>query len=346
MTVGPEGGTWNAFCGEVTVTLAPGTFTRPDYLIIRKLSGGPPPLAGLRVSGAAKPLFVLAQVSPMYELAAGEAAPRKPVRVLIRYDEGRLGGGEPRKLGVYRQDARDPDAWKCVGGRWEAESGAVEAFVRSWGRLSVLMHDRSFSDIQGHWAQRDVELLASRHVVSGVTAKEFLPEAPLTRAQAAKLITEMLARNPESPVRWARPAEPTFRDVQPTDWFYSYVETAAEYGAVKGYGGVFRPRAPVTREELAAMIVRALGWEPGGGAPGNAPFADAVTASPWARVCERRPGDGPLHRAHGYGLRSPAERQEGPGGRGGGAGHGPDGLDRRPGGLRRGAGAWWPERWV
>lgn len=284
VAVGPEAARIDAFCGELVVTIEPGTFSRPDYLVIKKSGGEPLPLVGLASPGDGKPLFVLSQVTPLYELTAGQEVPQKPVRLLVRYDERRLGDAQPEKLGLYRRDGPEGLMWRYEGGRWESESGAVEAALRSWGRVSVLLHDRSFGDIRTHWARRQIELLASRHVVAGVTGVEFRPDAPLTRAQAAKLVTEMMARNPDASLRRLRPAQPTFRDVKPKDWFYPYVETAAARGVLRGYAGFFRPGDPVTREELAAMMLRALGWEPEEGTPREFPFRDAQAVSPWARA--------------------------------------------------------------
>jgi deferrochelatase/peroxidase EfeB len=57
-----------------------------------------------------------------------------------------------------------------------------------------------------------------------------------------------------------RPQSPTFTDVSPSDWFYQAVETAVQAGIAKGYGdGTFRPGAPISRQEIACVLVQALG---------------------------------------------------------------------------------------
>ena len=43
------------------------------------------------------------------------------------------------------------------------------------------------------------------------------------------------------------------------DWFYTAVAHAVEYGWVNGYAdGTFRPNAPISRAEVAAIINRVL----------------------------------------------------------------------------------------
>lgn len=43
-------------------------------------------------------------------------------------------------------------------------------------------------------------------------------------------------------------------------WYYSAVETAYANGAITRQTDTFRPREPITREELAVMLVRAMGY--------------------------------------------------------------------------------------
>ncbi len=57
------------------------------------------------------------------------------------------------------------------------------------------------------------------------------------------------------------PSTPTYQDVQDPDaWYYSAVETAYAHGAITDQTDTFRPGDPITREELAVMLVRSLGY--------------------------------------------------------------------------------------
>jgi hypothetical protein len=78
----------------------------------------------------------------------------------------------------------------------------------------------------------------------------------VVRAQFAKMI--MLATELHT-VEINNQGHPTFGDVSqvPADYPYDFVEEAATYGIVGGYGnGKFGPYAPITRGQLVAMIVR------------------------------------------------------------------------------------------
>lgn len=54
---------------------------------------------------------------------------------------------------------------------------------------------------------------------------------------------------------------PTYSDVPADAWCYGAVEAAAACGALSSQSGTFRPGDAITREELAVLLVRALGYE-------------------------------------------------------------------------------------
>ncbi|MFC0212766.1 S-layer homology domain-containing protein [Paenibacillus chartarius] len=130
----------------------------------------------------------------------------------------------------------------------------------------------------GHWAEADVETLASKLIVHGVTDTNFAPEQPVTRAEFAALIARALGLLPQRTDR--------FRDVQESDWFSGAVGAAAKANLISGYeDGTFRPDAPVTREQMAAMLARALqlgGHEVQGNAALLERFTDRADISAWA----------------------------------------------------------------
>jgi len=71
----------------------------------------------------------------------------------------------------------------------------------------------------------------------------------------------------------------TFRDVQPSDWYYGPVEVLAGMGTVRGDpGGTFRPYAPETRAEFASAIAALLHLTP----TYNAVFSDVFVGDSFA----------------------------------------------------------------
>ena len=83
----------------------------------------------------------------------------------------------------------------------------------------------SFTDISGHWAEKEIERAATLGWVSGYTDGSFHPDAPITRAEAMTLINRVLCRMPEtkadlldSMTKWP--------DNQPGAWYYLAVQEA------------------------------------------------------------------------------------------------------------------------
>jgi hypothetical protein len=79
----------------------------------------------------------------------------------------------------------------------------------------------------------------------------------------------------------------TFRDVVAVAWYFDAVVWASDCGIVLGFGdGRFNPNAPITREQMAVMLVRYMRYK---GHPDKMtrgdrtlPFADEARISSWA----------------------------------------------------------------
>lgn len=143
-----------------------------------------------------------------------------------------------------------------VPSTFETEDDNTYAILKRNGNsiYTVIEHSKSFSDIVGHWAQADVELLANKLVVDGVTDSTFEADRNITRAEFAALVVRSLGLTPGS-------GSASFSDVASGAWYADVVATAANAGIIDGYeDNTFRPNQQITREELAAMVVRALAY--------------------------------------------------------------------------------------
>ncbi|MQL53258.1 hypothetical protein GFC01_13520 [Desulfofundulus thermobenzoicus] len=133
-----------------------------------------------------------------------------------------------------------------------------------------------FSDLNGHWAQKQVQAWADRGLVNGYPDGTFQPDKAVTRAEFVALVNRaMNKQNPE--------ATADFKDVQTGDWFYREVAAAVKAGYVSGYEDkTFRPNQAITRQEAASIIDRLLQLDRGDeGALTK--FKDAAQMGSWAR---------------------------------------------------------------
>ncbi|MGE7611529.1 S-layer homology domain-containing protein [Paenibacillus sp. NPDC101420] len=148
---------------------------------------------------------------------------------------------------------------------------------------TVIHSDVTFNDIKGHWAQSDIELLASKLIVKGETSTRFAPEQQITRAEFAALLVRSLGLD-------AQGTTVKFKDVKASDWFYGAVAAATDAKIVNGLeDNSFHPLAPISREEMAVMTLRALtyaGYTSSAANPSNvlASYKDKGSIGSWAEA--------------------------------------------------------------
>lgn len=150
----------------------------------------------------------------------------------------------------------------------------------------VEAENKSFTDIRGHWAQRDVELLTSKLIVQGVSDSLFAPDSRITRAEFTALLVRALGIGMEDRAR-----KLTFQDVDQNSWYASAIEAGVSAGLVNGSGGRFAPNAPITREQMAVMVAGALSITGRSGVDAsraesllNHKFTDRSDISSWATI--------------------------------------------------------------
>jgi len=107
-----------------------------------------------------------------------------------------------------------------------------------------------------------IQALADLDVISGYVDGRFRPFATLTRAQAAKMLVAWRQPVFEASTEATRSSAGTSRFTDLTSEQHALVSAAIMKGWVSGYpDGTFRPGKPLTRQQMATVIVRSLGLE-------------------------------------------------------------------------------------
>ena len=160
---------------------------------------------------------------------------------------------------------------------WSNSSSAV--FTISGGAQSVSA--LPFTDLPAdYWADGAISKLYTKGLVSGYPDGTFRPGEAVTRAE----FVAMLARALDLSV--VTPEAPTFTDVAAGDWCYGPVEAAVQANLVKGYSNSeFHPDAPITRQEIAAILAQALSkaGEAAASTSTDTGFTDNSRIAGWAR---------------------------------------------------------------
>lgn len=110
----------------------------------------------------------------------------------------------------------------------------------------------SFTDLtEAEWARDSIEKLFQKGIVRGKELGKFKPNDTVTREEFVKMICGAfeLQRGTKTVI---------FSDVQSDRWSYDAIMTAASCGVVSGYGDNFNPSELIKREDIAAILVRAV----------------------------------------------------------------------------------------
>jgi len=116
----------------------------------------------------------------------------------------------------------------------------------------------------------EVQKAVDYGLMNGYSASRFGYSEPMTRAQFTAVLTRMMGWEPEVP------QTASYVDVPAGSAWFTAIETAAAHD-VTGPGTAFRPNEPVTRGEMAELLVRALGLKGAAEALNSSdiPFSDA-----------------------------------------------------------------------
>ena len=124
-------------------------------------------------------------------------------------------------------------------------------------RAKYWSSENNFSDVSADkWCNNAVSTLSRMGVIGGYADGTFRPDAPISRAEFAKIAVSFTQNNGSAVYNY-------FTDVKTTDWFAPYVTAAKDAGLIEGYSdGSFKPESKITRAEACAIVNRTLGRKP------------------------------------------------------------------------------------
>ena len=124
-------------------------------------------------------------------------------------------------------------------------------------RAKYWSSENNFSDVSADkWYNNAVSTLCNMGVIGGYADGTFRPDAPISRAEFAKIAVSFTQNNGSAVYNY-------FTDVKTTDWFAPYVTAAKDAGLIEGYSdGSFKPESEITRAEACAIVNRTLGRKP------------------------------------------------------------------------------------
>ena len=158
--------------------------------------------------------------------------------------------------------------------------------MRHASQYAIVIDDHShaaeaalpFTDVNDDdWFFDVVRYVYEQGLMTGTSDREFSPNLTTTRG----MIVSILNRLEDGPTAEAA----GFTDVADGDWYADAVNWAASEGIVAGYEDqTFRPNDPITREQLAAMLMNYAAWkgEDVSARADLSSYNDAASVSSWA----------------------------------------------------------------
>lgn len=129
---------------------------------------------------------------------------------------------------------------------------APAAVALSLALLSGTFSAYAASDISGHWAESSITKWLDAGKISGYEDGTFHPDQPMTRAEFATLLANVVTNEPATPVEGQ-----VFEDVAEGQWFYAPVMKLLGLGIV-AEGTAFHPNDYITRQDMMTMASRAF----------------------------------------------------------------------------------------
>ena len=131
-------------------------------------------------------------------------------------------------------------------------SGAVT--LAMLGTMVLPAYAKEFPDTADHWAKDAISRWSDYGVINGDDQGNFRPGEPITRAETATVLNNLIS--------YQKRSSKSFSDVFESDWFEDAVSKLNYANVMTGYeDGTIRPRNNITRQEAAVMIARATGLD-------------------------------------------------------------------------------------
>ncbi|WP_418791884.1 S-layer homology domain-containing protein [Phosphitispora sp. TUW77] len=145
------------------------------------------------------------------------------------------------------------EKWEFLGGAYDTQTNTISFYTDHFSKYALLVATASFDDIDGHWAQKEIEIMAANGYVTGMCNGIFSADNHISRAEFVTVLTRIagLTANPVGTVQ--------FSDVPANAWYRDAVNAAVYNGIVYGVSADrFAPGELIMREQMAAMIERLL----------------------------------------------------------------------------------------
>ena len=180
------------------------------------------------------------------------------------------------------------DPW-WTGREWICAVDGIGEYSWSIGIYTGKKYPNGFVDVPpGYWAEEHICEIYDAGITKGCSQDplKYCPDNDVTREQMAAFIVRAVEGEPAANYWYT--GSP-FQDVSPGSFFCKYIKRLSELAITTGCGGGnYCPKATVTREQMAAFLVRAVeGERPANYCATGSPFPDVSPSSFFCKYIKR-----------------------------------------------------------
>ena len=265
--VTPSAGGTISLGSEVKVNVPAGALSGSDKVEVKigKVETPPAIPSGFKIAGS------------VYEFSVGGQSGynfNKSVTLTFTFDLSTLGPDEIPA--VYYYDEAQAK-WVNLGGTVSGSTITVQVdhftkYAVMAGQKTAGAPSAALTDISGHWAEGSIKKLVAIGAIGGYPDGSFKPDRSITRAEFVTVLVKAFKLSSKGGKVFADTAN---------HWAKGSIAAAASNGIVSGYDETtFGPDDLITREQMAAMIVKAAKLD---AATAGTNFTDSASISDWAR---------------------------------------------------------------
>lgn len=174
-----------------------------------------------------------------------------PITVLIPYTPSPAELADPEHIVAGYTDINGKFA-VITTGKYDAATGTVSFTTTQTGTFGISYANKTFTDIGNYkWAQKQIEVLASKGIINGVSGNSYMPGEAIKRADFIVLLVRTLGLSAKT--------EENFDDVKAGSYYADALSVAKKLEIAAGVGGNrFNPDAQISRQDMMILIDRAM----------------------------------------------------------------------------------------
>ncbi|MFD1174902.1 S-layer homology domain-containing protein [Paenibacillus puldeungensis] len=143
--------------------------------------------------------------------------------------------------------------WNTIpSGRYDAKTGKLTFSTTHLGLYAVGYQNKTFDDLLSvAWAKDDIEVLASKGILRGVSDTEYAPKSHITRADFLFSLIKALGIDAK--------IDSNFEDIGNNAYYYREIAIAKKLGIATGDGSnQFNPDESISRQDMMVLTAKAL----------------------------------------------------------------------------------------